>query len=561
MADAITELRSALGDRFAIERLLGQGGMGAVYLARDRQLDRPVALKVLPAEFASQPDLRERFLRETRTAASFSHPNIVPVFSVEERPALLAYTMGFVEGESVAELVARAGPMSVREVVRLLQDMAYALAYAHGRGVIHRDIKPDNIMIERATGRALLMDFGISRSVHVAPTSAGATRAGLTRVGEVVGTPEYMSPEQASGDVLDGRSDLYALGLVAWFALTGHSAMAGDTTAKILVRQLTETVPTVTSLRPDVPPRLAEVIDRCLAKTPDDRFANAEAITDALDVEALRGVEIPLPVRLFAGELTQITVVTIGALLLAPVLLRLLRNAYTGNIDIILPMVLFAAVVWGRLAQTVHQARLLVTRGFDVPVLMRGFAALRDEHDAERQQLRANPAIVAKRRRQVILLGTMFVLTFAMREWVVATMRTELRPGWFAVSRPGAIVLYAAYTMRGLALVGLLRSPLRANLGERLWNWTWGGAPGRVLLRLMTAGVDRAKASVTLPPTRPLTMPPAPTPAPATATAPSPAQPLAAPAAPPATRSASPDALASLEARVAALEAWRTSHS
>jgi serine/threonine-protein kinase len=541
MAEAIAELRSALGDRFAIERLLGQGGMGAVYLARDRQLDRPVALKVLPAEFAAQHDLRERFLRETRTAASFSHPNIVPVFSVEERPTLLAYTMGYVEGESVAEMVARSGPLSVREVVRLLQDIAYALAYAHGRGVIHRDIKPDNIMIERATGRALLMDFGISRSLHAAPAPApGSTRAGLTRVGEVVGTPEYMSPEQASGDTLDGRSDLYSLGLVAWFALTGASAMAGESTAKVLVKQLTEMVPPVATLRADVPPLLADVIERCLAKAPEERVANAEALVEALDVDALRGVEIPLPVRLFAGELTQVSVVFLGALVFAPVLLALLRKAYVGNIDIILPMVLFAAIVWGRVAQTVQRARLLVRRGFDVPVLMNGFAALRNEQDAERQQLRANPLITAKRRKQVIFLSVMFLFTFAMREYVFYFMRTQTKPDWYVVSRPGAIILYSAYTMRGLALVGLLRSPLRANLGERLWHWTWGAAPGRLALRLMTVGVPRPSVSTTIPPTRPLTAPPRqPTPAPVAAAAVAPTR--------------------TLEDRVTALEQWRAS--
>jgi hypothetical protein len=541
VADAIAELRSALGDRFAIERLLGQGGMGAVYLARDRQLDRPVALKVLPAEFAAQHDLRERFLRETRTAASFSHPNIVPVFSVEERPTLLAYTMGYVEGESVAEMVARSGPLSVREVVRLLQDIAYALAYAHGRGVIHRDIKPDNIMIERATGRALLMDFGISRSLHAAPAPApGSTRAGLTRVGEVVGTPEYMSPEQASGDTLDGRSDLYSLGLVAWFALTGASAMAGESTAKVLVKQLTEMVPPVATLRADVPPLLADVIERCLAKAPEERVANAEALVEALDVDALRGVEIPLPVRLFAGELTQVSVVFLGALVFAPVLLALLRKAYVGNIDIILPMVLFAAIVWGRVAQTVQRARLLVRRGFDVPVLMNGFAALRNEQDAERQQLRANPLITAKRRKQVIFLSVMFLFTFAMREYVFYFMRTQTKPDWYVVSRPGAIILYSAYTMRGLALVGLLRSPLRANLGERLWHWTWGAAPGRLALRLMTVGVPRPSVSTTIPPTRPLTAPPRqPTPAPVAAAAVAPTR--------------------TLEDRVTALEQWRAS--
>src|ERR1043165_754592 len=180
-----TDLRKQLGDRYAIERELGRGGMGAVYLARDLRLDRPVALKVLPPEFAGDSALRERFLRETRTAASFSHPNIVPVHSVEDRDGFLAFAMGYVEGESVAERVRRAGPLDVRGIVRLLQDIGYALAYAHGRGVVHRDIKPDNIMLERATGRALLMDFGISRAI-----TTTVERQGLTRVGEVVGTPE-----------------------------------------------------------------------------------------------------------------------------------------------------------------------------------------------------------------------------------------------------------------------------------------------------------------------------------------------------------------------------------
>src|SRR5215208_6092415 len=205
---AMDTLSSRLGGRYVIERELGRGGMGAVYLARDVKLDRPVALKVLPPEFATQVALRERFLRETRTAASFSHPNIVPVYAVEEADDVLAYAMAYVEGESVSDRVKRAGPLSVRETVRILQDAGYALAYAHGRGVVHRDIKPDNIMIERATGRALIMDFGIARVIE-APSIG--TSEGLTRVGEVVGTPEYMSPEQATGDHVDGRSDLYSL--------------------------------------------------------------------------------------------------------------------------------------------------------------------------------------------------------------------------------------------------------------------------------------------------------------------------------------------------------------
>ena len=312
----LPDIRQQLGDRYAIERELGRGGMGAVYLARDLRLDRPVALKVLPAEFAGDSLLRERFLRETRTAASFSHPNIVPVHAVEERDGVLAFAMGFVEGESVAERVRRAGPLDVRSVVRLLQDIGYALAYAHGRGVVHRDIKPDNIMLERATGRALLMDFGISRSITAKVEGKGATR-GLTRVGEVVGTAEYMSPEQASGDVVDGRSDLYSLGLVALFALTGRPAITGESTQQILIKQLTETPPPAVSLRPDLPESLGAAIDRCVAKEPSARFATAEALVEAIDEARLAAPEIPVPIRLFAQELGTLSLVVVFMTMIA----------------------------------------------------------------------------------------------------------------------------------------------------------------------------------------------------------------------------------------------------
>jgi len=296
---SLSELQPRLGERYEIERELGRGGMGAVYLARDVKLGRPVALKVLPAEFATATALRDRFLRETRMAASFSHPNIVPVYAVEESDDFLAYVMGYIEGESLAERVRRAGPLSVREVVRLLQDVGYALAYAHGRGIVHRDIKPDNIMIERATSRALVMDFGVSRMIAAPDDGANA---GLTRVGEVVGTAEYMSPEQATGDRVDGRSDLYSLGLTAYYALTGRVAMAAESTGKALVKQITETLAPMSSVRPDLPPALADAIDRCLMKDPAARFARAEELVEALDAAQLMAPEVPVPIRLFAQE-------------------------------------------------------------------------------------------------------------------------------------------------------------------------------------------------------------------------------------------------------------------
>ncbi len=535
MTEALTELRRALGERFAVERLLGQGGMGAVYLARDRQLDRPVALKVLPAEFALQHDLRERFLRETRTAASFSHPNIVPVFSVEDHGSVLAYSMGYVEGESLAQQVARSGPLSVRDTVRMLQDVAYALAYAHGRGVVHRDIKPDNIMIERATGRALLMDFGISRSVS-APAPTNGTSAGLTRVGEVVGTPEFMSPEQAAGDTLDGRSDLYSLGLVAWFALSGQSAMGGDSIQKVLVKQLTEVVPPIQTLRADVPALLSDVVQRCLAKSPDERFAAAEQLVEALDVSALRGVEIPLPIRLFAQDVAQAGMVSGFSVIVLVLLYEVLAVGDRSDLDVLLPLVMFSAIVWGRIAQTVHQGRTLIRRGFGVAEIQSGFRALLDEQVAERAQLRADTNFVKHRRRRELLWGAMLVVAFVLFRWVMNSMRIEGDEGFFTISRPGMVIIYASFIIAGLSVVNLLRSPLRANIGEHLFRLVWASAIGRAVLSLLGLGVARATAPQTLPPTRPVT----------------------APAAPVHTSKATPAAdTTTLENRVAALEQWR----
>jgi eukaryotic-like serine/threonine-protein kinase len=481
---ALDALRAAIGRKYEIQRLLGRGGMGAVYLARDVELDRPVAIKVLPEEFAKVPELRERFLRETKTAASFSHPNIVPVFGIEDRDGLLAFAMGYVEGESVAERVKRAGPLSVKELVRLLQDVGYALAYAHGRGVVHRDIKPDNIMLERATGRALLMDFGISRVITTTTVAQG-----LTRVGEVVGTPEFMSPEQASGDVLSGRSDIYSLGLVAWFAATGVLAISGESTQKIIVRQITEAIPPVRDRRADLPQALGDAIDRCVRKDPEERFASAEALVETLDTARLAGPEVPMPIRIFAAEASQAGLVLLGGGAMTYLLFLYLALVVKWDLDVIMPVVLVAAIIWGRLAQTVQMARRLAQRGFSVDAIQTGLAAIGAERDADRAQLRADPTAVSRRRRQVVILLGVLALTILVREYVVRFERTEIRPGYNQVSPIGVYLLYALYAARGIALVGLVRSPLRRPVGEWLFRWFWLGAPGRVVLGIASRGV------------------------------------------------------------------------
>lgn len=482
MADLeLTTLRARLGGRYHVERLLGRGGMGAVYLARELQLDRQVALKVLPATVADDGVLRDRFLRETRLAASFSHPNIVPVHAVEEQDDLLAFAMGFVEGESLAERVQHGGPLTSREVVRLLQDVGYALAYAHARGVVHRDIKPDNIMIERATGRALVMDFGIARRASTTTQPAD----GLTRVGEVVGTPEYMSPEQATGDAIDGRSDLYSLGLVAWLALTGRAPMGGGTTQQILVRQLTEVLPPVASERPDIPSALAMVVDRCVAKEPSQRFDDAAGLVDALEQAQLAGPEVPLPVRMLANELGTIGLVLVFTAFIGWTIVSKLMAADIGQVDLLIPVVVLATVVLARLGQALTEARRLRQLGFDVQAVQAGLRGVVDEADAVRAAARADPQRLAERRR-VVRVGWLMLAIGAASIALATTFRVLESTGSprHRTSAPGLALLFNGLACGCVAFVLWLRSPLKMPLGERLFRAFWLRGPGKGLLSL-----------------------------------------------------------------------------
>jgi eukaryotic-like serine/threonine-protein kinase len=266
-------LAAALAGQYVVERELGRGGMGVVYLARDERLDRLVALKMLPPDLAARAETRERFLREARMAAQLAHPNIVPVYRADEAADVVYFAMGFVDGDTLGQRVRDRGPLPVVDVVRMLREVAWALAYAHVRGVVHRDVKPDNILIERTSGRAIVTDFGIARSEF---------NPALTQDGMVLGTVHYMSPEQAAGDVLDGRSDLYALGVVGYLALSGRLPFDAEQPHAVLVAHATKSPPPLTTVAPGVPASVCAVIDRCLRKAPGDRFATGEALADAL---------------------------------------------------------------------------------------------------------------------------------------------------------------------------------------------------------------------------------------------------------------------------------------
>src|SRR6185312_4706899 len=291
--------QAALAGRYSLERELGRGGMGVVYLAREVRLDRLVAIKLLPPEFAAHDKLRARFLREARTAARLSHPYIVPIHSVDEIGEFVFYVMAYVDGETLTQRVAARGPIPPGEATRILREVAWALAYAHAQGVIHRDIKPANILLERGTERAMVTDFGIARLAHASGDVEG----------ELLGTPEYMSPEQASGDPLDGRSDLYSLGVVGFFAVTGQLPFTGTSAQSFLAQHITKPAPPVSSVARGVPAPLARTIDQCLQKEPSQRPATGEALAEALLPTLARREEAPVPVRVFIDRRRAIAMI------------------------------------------------------------------------------------------------------------------------------------------------------------------------------------------------------------------------------------------------------------
>ncbi|MEO7512151.1 MAG: serine/threonine-protein kinase, partial [Gemmatimonadaceae bacterium] len=253
----------ALTGQYRLEREIGRGGMGIVYLARDLKLDREVAIKTLPHDLATDALIRERFLREARTAAALSHPNIVPVHRADELGPFVFFVMGYVNGQSIAQRVREQGPYPPARLMPILLDVASALGYAHSRGVVHRDVKAENILLDRADARAMVTDFGIAR---VAQSSQ------LTQTGAVLGTVAYMSPEQVAGEALDGRSDLYSFGVLAFHALTGRFPFESETPSAVLVAHVLNAPPPIRSVAPTVPAALGDIVDRLLAKDPARRY-------------------------------------------------------------------------------------------------------------------------------------------------------------------------------------------------------------------------------------------------------------------------------------------------
>jgi tRNA A-37 threonylcarbamoyl transferase component Bud32/tetratricopeptide (TPR) repeat protein len=311
MTDVFDRLKAALAERYRIERELGEGGMATVYLAHDLKHNRKVALKVLRPELAEALGA-ERFLREIETTANLRHPHILPLYDSGDGAGFLYYVMPFVEGESLRDRMNREKQLPLDDALPIAREVADALDYAHSRGVIHRDVKPENILLE--SGHAVVADFGIARAVD----AAGGDR--LTETGLSVGTPTYMSPEQAAGErELDGRSDLYALGCVLYEMLAGQPPFTGPTVESVIHQHLTAASPPVTQFRPAVPPEITGALQRSLAKAPADRFNSVAQFAAALGAAPGHGSQVVAPSGRTTPRRWAILAAAVAALVLGAV--------------------------------------------------------------------------------------------------------------------------------------------------------------------------------------------------------------------------------------------------
>jgi eukaryotic-like serine/threonine-protein kinase len=449
--------QTAVAGRYSIDQELGRGGMGVVYLAREVHLDRHVAIKVLPPDLAARPALRERFLREAQLAAKLSHPHIIPIHAVDVTGDFAYYVMTYVDGETLSQRVQARGPLSARDAARLLREVAWALGHAHTQGLVHRDVKPDNILIERESGRAMVGDFGI------------AAASGENASTVLSGTPEFMSPEQALGRDVDARSDLYALGITAYFALSGRLPFSGDSATAVLAKQVTERAPPLSSLGVVVPRALAQLVEQCLAKDPADRPARADTLAEQLSVSIEQRRELPAVLRAFVKRNGRMdgggTLLALITALVAAVGISALTGPAVGVVSLLVLLALMPPV-FGVMA-----AKQLLDHGFAQADLLPAFrteqANAREERSTQHRPLRAVAERILGACTRVAASTTAALAPVALAGTVV--------PRFADV---GAVVIVGGVvsTMLTLAWLGVMQR--QRDVDVEFWSAAWSGRVG-----------------------------------------------------------------------------------
>jgi eukaryotic-like serine/threonine-protein kinase len=416
--------------------------------------------------------MREAFLREAQTIARLTHPNIVPVYQAGEKDGFAYMVMAFIDGMTLGERIRTRGPMPAGHAARMLREVAWALAYAHTAGIVHRDVSAENILLERGSERAVVMDFGIASAMQ---------SAAISDDGRVMGNAHYVSPEQAVGEPVDARSDLYSLGVCGFFALTGRLPFDASTTEDIVRLHLTAPVPGISRLAHAVPPRLAHAVERCLAKDPDDRFANAAAFAEAIDLAFEHAKEIPIALRVWIqhGEKES---GPRAMLMLWGAVLGSITAAINGN-GWLFPAVFAAATALGSLP-IVTRLRRALKEGYTVEDL---HGALR-EHELVRNEeqlyMRRTSSVLSPGLR-VMLVGSgssMVALSFILK--AVSAGGGDIRVWRGAVA---ATALFAT-----MSTVGLASSFLRQRVAPTLASWKlrfWQGPWGERLARIAGLGL------------------------------------------------------------------------
>lgn len=489
------ELQRALAGEYSLERELGRGGMGIVYLAREVQLNRLVAIKMLPSAMSERPELRERFVREARMAASLSHPNIVPIHRVGEAGPFAFFVMAYVDGETLGERLRVRGPLSPAATIRMLREVAWALAYAHGRGVVHRDVKPDNILLESGSGRALVTDFGIA---------LGSDDGESGESGRIMGTAQFMSPEQATGAVVDGRSDLYALGIVGYLAASGRLPFDADSLAALLSKQVSEPAPPLSQHVPGLPRALASTVDRCLRKEPAERFPTGEALAEALEEAPVPRSQLPAPLRLWlrASDPLRPLYLMWSTIFFAGTLSELRRGDWPITLAFmllpIIPSVTFHA----------RKLRRVLGAGYTLPDVQHAVKLwqaekreeLAFEHEGELPRgLKILRVATLGLAGLFVLLVTGIIDPYAIVRWIPTRVPYGLLSK-IAVAMPGLLAGVSAIASHALGVPFLPRD-LRRSLTGAVRSWFWNSRAGSFVTRLLTPKRRLRIASVDYRPT------------------------------------------------------------